>query len=179
MDSGMCCCGSNVKGKGREVVPVEEDIPDVLGSPINLLPTISTGSSSSYLVLPIANESSSAVVEESLVSPLVLVNDEDKENVELPGAGAVITFNRLGVLQGSSMGAREFVQETRAILQDHSEDIVMVRGQCAFRSQGPPKSQFNPYTSIHRHLRPGRQFLFRPSHSYCHVGLTDDKLSSV
>ena len=105
MDSGMCRCGSNVKGKGREVIPVEEDIPNILGSPINLHPTISTGSSSSYLTPPIANESSSVMVEESLVSPLVLMNNEDKENVELPGTGAVITFNHLGTLQGSSMGA--------------------------------------------------------------------------
>jgi len=38
MDTGMCCCGKDAKGKGKEVVPVEEDIPDVLGSPIFLLP---------------------------------------------------------------------------------------------------------------------------------------------
>jgi len=112
MDSWMCCCGSSVKGKGREVVLVEEDTPDVLGSPINLRPTISAGSSSPYLVPPVTNELSSAMVEEALVSPLVLMNNEDKENVELPGTGAVIAFNCLGALQGSSMGAWEFVQET-------------------------------------------------------------------
>ena len=62
----------------------------------------------------------------------MLTNNEDKENAELPGTGAVIAFNRLGVLQGSSMGAQEFIQETHAILQDHSEDIVVVHGQRTF-----------------------------------------------
>ena len=66
MDSGICHCGFNVKGKGKEVVPVKEDIPDVLGSPINLPPTISAGSSSSYPAPPIAKEPYFAMVEEPL-----------------------------------------------------------------------------------------------------------------
>jgi len=69
--------------------------------------------------------------------------------------------------------------ETRTILQDHSEDIIVVCSQCAFRSLGPPKSHFNPYTSIHWHLRPGRRFLCQPSCAHCHVGSADDELSSV
>jgi len=105
IDSGMCRCGSNVKGKGREVVPVEEDIPDVLGSPIILPPTISAGSSSSYLAPPIANELSSIKVEESLVSPLVLMNDEDKENEPRPGIGVVNAYHHFAALQGGSMDA--------------------------------------------------------------------------
>jgi len=105
MDSGMCWCGSNVKRKGREVVPVEEDVLNVLGSPIVLPTTISTGSNSSYLTPPIANESSSAEVEESLVSPLVLMNDEDKENQPRPSIGVVNAYHRFKVLQGGSMDA--------------------------------------------------------------------------
>jgi len=92
----MCCCGLNVKGKGREIVPVEEDIPDVLGSPIVLPPSISAGSSSSYLALPIANKSFSAKVEESLVSPLVLMNDEDKENKPRPRIGVINAYRLSG-----------------------------------------------------------------------------------
>jgi len=168
LDSGMCCCGLNVKGKGREIVPVEEDIPDVLGSPIVLPPTISAGSSSSYLAPPIANKSSSVKVEESLVSPLVLMNDKDKENELLPGIGVVNAYCRFEALQRGSMDARSFIKETRAILQEYSGDMIAVRGQRAFRSQGPPESQFNPYTSIHCHLCPGRQFLFRLSRAHCH-----------
>jgi len=106
IDSGMCHCGSDIKGKGREVVPVEEDIPDILGSPIILLPTISAGSSSSYLALPITNELSSVEVEESLVSPLVLMNDEDKEDEPRPRIGVANAYCRFEALQGGSMDAR-------------------------------------------------------------------------
>jgi len=75
MDSIACHCRSSNKGKGREVVVMEESIPNVLRSPICFQPTpTSPGSSNlSYMVPPVANESSSTVVEESLVSPLVLV----------------------------------------------------------------------------------------------------------
>ena len=178
MDTGMRHCGKDIKGKGKAVVPVEEDVPDVLGSPIVLPPT--AGSSSSYLAPPIAHESSSTEVEESLVSPLVLmIDEEDKENQPRPGIGVVNAYRCFKALLGGSMDAVTFVQETRAVLQEHSKDMLAVRGQRAFRSQGPPSRCFNPYTSIHRHLRPGRQFLFRPSRAHCHVGSADDELSSV
>jgi len=116
---------------------------------------------------------------ESLVSPLVLVNNEDKENNPCPGIGAVTAYRHLGVLQGGSMDVWEFIKETQAILQEHSGDIVAVRGQHAFRSLGLPKSCYNPYSSIRCYLRPGRQFLRQPSHPNCHVGSADNKLSSV
>jgi len=150
MDSGMCRCGSNIKGKEREIVSVEEDIPDVLGSPIVLPPT--AGSSSSYLAPPIAHKSSSAEVEESLVSPLVLMDEEDKENEPRPGIGVVNAYRRFEALQGGSMDALSFVRETRTVLQEHSGDMLAVCGQRAVRSQGPPSRRFNPYTSVHRHL---------------------------
>jgi len=156
------------RGKG-EVVPVEEDVPDILGSPIVLPPTISAGSSSSYLALPIVNELSSIKVEESLVSPLVLMNNEDKENEPHPGIGVVNAYCCFEALQGGSMDASSFVRETRAVLQEYSGDMIAVCGQCAFRSQGPPNSRFNPYTSIRRHLCPGRQFLFHLSRAHRHT----------
>jgi len=177
MDTGMCRCGKDVKGKEKEVVPVEEDIPDVLGSPITLPPT--AGSSSSYLTPPIAHKLSSAEVEESLVSPLVLMDEENNESEPRPGVGMVDTYRRFEALPGGFVDVAPFICETRSFLQHHSEDILAVRGQRAFRSQGPPSHRFNPYTSIRRHLRPGRQFLFRPSRAHCHVGSADDELSPV
>ena len=177
MDTGMCRCGKDVKGKEKEVVPVEEDVPDVLGSPITLPPT--AGSSSSYLAPPIAHESSSAKVEESLVSPLVLMDAEDKENEPSPGMGLVDTYRRFETLPGGFADVVPFVRATRAVLQEHSEAMAVVRGQRAFRSKGPPSHHLNPYTSICRHLRPGRQFLFRTSRAHCHVGSADDELSPV
>jgi len=48
MDTGMCRCGKDVKGEEKEVVPVEEDIPDVLGSPITLPPTAGSSSLSRF-----------------------------------------------------------------------------------------------------------------------------------
>jgi len=126
MDTGMCRCGKDVKGKEKEVVPVEEDVPDVLGSPIALPPT--AGSSSSYLAPPIAHKSSSTEVEESLVSPLVLMDAEDKENEPNPGMGLVDTYRRFKALPGGFADVVPFVHEIRAVLQEHSEAMVVVRG---------------------------------------------------
>ena len=114
MDSVTCQCGSSDKGKGREVIEVEESIPNVLGSPIQIHPSpTSVGSlNSSYLVPPITNKLSSAGVMESLVSPLVLVDDEDKENELRPGIGVVAAYRHFEALQGGSTDAQEFVRET-------------------------------------------------------------------
>jgi len=134
MDSVACRCGSSEKGKGREVVELEESIPNVLGSPIRIpsSPANAGSSNSSYLVPPVANKSSSTGVEESLVSPLVLVEDDDKENTPRPGIGVIATYRRFEALQRGSTDTWEFVRETRTILQEHRGDIVSVRGQRAF-----------------------------------------------
>jgi len=175
-----CYCGSSNKDKGKGVVGVEEVAPKVLGSPIQFhpSPTSAGSSNSSYLTPPIANESSSTLVAESLVSPLVLLDDEDKESQEHPGIGAVIAHHYINRLLDGPSVSQEFVRETCAILQEHSLDIVMVCGQCVFRSLGPPKSCFNPYTTICC-LCSGCKFLCQLSCCDCHVGSADDKLSSV
>ena len=134
MDSVACRCGSSDKGKGREVVEVEESIPDVLGSPIQIHSSSANAglSDSSYLVPPVANESSSTGAMESLVSPLVLVGDDDKENPPRPGIGVIAAYCRFEALQGGSTDAQEFVRETQAVLEEHCGDIISVRGQRAF-----------------------------------------------
>jgi len=121
LDSVACRCGSTDKGKGREVVEVEESIPDVLGSPIQISSSsANVGSlSSSYLVPPVANESSSMGAMESLVSALVLVKDDDKENQQQPRIGVIAAYRRFEALQSGSTEAREFVRDVRTVLEEH------------------------------------------------------------
>jgi len=141
IDSVACRCGSS-KGKDRE------EATSILDSPIVLASSpVSSGSSNlSYMAPPITNESSATLVQDPSTSSLTLVDDEDKENESRPGIGAITALGCLDCLPTLlSSSTQEYVDEARSILQDHTLDIVGVRGQRAFRSLGPPKSRFHPY----------------------------------
>ena len=81
---------------------MEESIPNILGSPIRI-PSSSANvglSDSSYLVPPVASESSSTGAMESLVLPLVLVDDDNKENPPRPGIGVIAAIVVLRLFKG-------------------------------------------------------------------------------
>src|SRR6267378_919691 len=165
IDMVACRCGSSDENKENE------EAVSVLESPIILQdsPTSASSSISSYLAPPVANEPST--------SSLTLVADENQENESRLGIGARIALGRMDRLPGLLSSPREYVREVQAITQEHSADIIGVRGQRAFRSLGPPKSRFRPYSVIPR--RSGRKHRCESCRDSVDDGSADDEHSSV
>jgi len=121
MEDRLCCCQEG-KGKGKTV---EISSSPVLGSPL-VLDRPLAGSNSSYHTPPVA---SSPVVSSSL-------SGSDKENVAVKTRLVEIKDEAMEVTLPVPAPELDFQGITR---------LMAVRGQCAVRSQGPPKSSYHPY----------------------------------
>jgi len=121
MEDCLCRCGEG-KGKGKAV----EILPSpVLGSPL-VLDRPLAGSDGSYHTPPVA------------LSPVVSSSSSgsDKENI--------VVESRLVKIKDEVMESALHVPTPELDFQGITR-LMAVHGQCAVRTQGPPKSSYHPY----------------------------------